>query len=269
MTGSKKIITDLIKDSAKKITLTDLVKIVALKEDLSPSKVKKLIRSLVEEGVIEYVNELGHTFPVISFNLSVRLSNSIVVHPPDVNPKKENESDLHIKIEKSTSFGRGDHPTTRLSLKAMEEGFSRGLIKKGRALDIGCGTGILGIAAVLMGMEKAVGVDIDPVALFDCKKNISLNRLEDRVEVLSKWPGNKGYSLLLANLRPPTLVEYKKSFKDYLKDDATLVFSGFKPHEKSWILTELSKDFLLIDSWDQNDWSSALMVCKGNKNLNL
>lgn len=259
MTGFRDDILNLIKNSGDKLTLTDLIKKLSREKNLSGLKVKKEIRSLVDEGVLEYLNELGHTFPVLSFNREVRLSKRVVVYPPGISILNKNKEDFYIKIEKSTSFGRGNHPTTRLSLKAIEEAFSKGRIGSGSVFDVGCGTGILAMASVFMGMEKAFGVDIDPVAIFDCKKNISLNSLENKMAVSDKWPEKEEYDLLCANLRPPTLVEYKESFREYLKDDGAVVFSGFKPEEEGWLFKDMSDLFDLQRVWRENDWCSVLM----------
>lgn len=259
MNGYKDKIIEVITHSSPRLTLSDLVKSISSLEKLSPVKVRNEIRELVDKGVLEYQNELGHTFPVISFNMGVRLSGRIIAHPPDVMCKRDNPTDIFVKIEKSTSFGRGNHPTTRLSLKAIEKAFEEKKGLKGSVFDAGCGTGILAISSVLMGMDTAYALDIDPVAIYDCKKNISLNDLDNKIKVSSKWPEKEKYDLICANLRPPTLIEYKERFSQCLNDSGAIVFSGFKPEEESWLIKDLSGFFNLFRVWRENDWSSALM----------
>ncbi|PID78021.1 MAG: hypothetical protein CSB21_02720 [Deltaproteobacteria bacterium] len=257
-----KDIFSIIKNSSSKHTLNELVKICRLKYNIGVADVKKTMRELVERGDIEYINVLGNTFPVVSFSKAARLSVKIIVCPPDISPDKDNPDDIIIRLEKTTSFGRGDHPTTRLSLAGCEKFFSWREKKGGYALDMGCGTGILAMASVFMGIEKAYGVDIDPVAVFDAEKNILLNNLEEKVFVSNTWPEQIYFDLIFANLRPPTLFKFRKKFESILYESGGVVISGYKKEEEKSVLDEFSKSFGYVKSWSEKKWCSALFYGK-------
>ena len=77
------------------------------------------------------------------------------------------------------AFGTGEHETTRMCIQALEKYVSKDSI----VFDVGCGSGILSIAAALLGAKKAVGVDLDPVAVESANENLKFNKL-DNIEIL-------------------------------------------------------------------------------------
>ena len=105
------------------------------------------------------------------------------------------------------AFGTGLHPTTRLCLEALEGRADRGPL--GRALDVGCGSGILSIAAVKLGATRALGVDIDPIAIEATLANARHNRVGKRsAPGRARVPSGEGpFDLVLANLIAGLLVE--------------------------------------------------------------
>ena len=107
------------------------------------------------------------------------------------------------------AFGTGLHPTTRLCLAGIEAWADRGLLDRGaaarggsRVLDVGCGSGILAIAAGLFGAEELVGLDTDPIAIEATLANARRNRLGRRVVARqgSLPSGEPPFDLVLANL---------------------------------------------------------------------
>jgi ribosomal protein L11 methyltransferase len=124
------------------------------------------------------------------------------------------------------AFGTGLHPTTRLCLEALEARADRGPL--GRALDVGCGSGILSIAAVKLGATRAVGVDIDPIAIEATLANARHNRVGKRVRAREgSVPSDDGpFELVLANLIAGLLVELAANLADELVPGGTLIASG-------------------------------------------
>lgn len=85
-----------------------------------------------------------------------------------------------LNLDPGLAFGTGTHETTRLCLTALERYIKQG----GHVLDVGCGSGILAVASLLLGAGRAVGVDIDELAVKTAKENAALNQVEDRFEAI-------------------------------------------------------------------------------------
>ncbi len=137
-----------------------------------------------------------------------------------------------LEIDPASSFGTGQHHTTRLCLEMVEECVRQGQ----RVLDMGCGSGILSIAALLLGAEHATGVDIDEnsvhIAQENCSKNgMGADRFDARCgdvlsdEALLKSLGN-GYDVILANIVADVLRAMAPLFAGLLRPGGTLVVSG-------------------------------------------
>lgn len=107
-----------------------------------------------------------------------RIGDRIVVKPiwEEYEPK---ENDLVLELDPGMAFGTGEHETTRMCIQALEK-----LIEKDSIVfDVGCGSGILAIAAAKLGAKKAIGVDLDPVAVESAIENVKFNNL-DNIEIL-------------------------------------------------------------------------------------
>ena len=136
------------------------------------------------------------------------------------------DDEVVIDLDPGMAFGTGLHPTTRLCLEALEARADRGPL--GRALDVGCGSGILSIAAVKLGATRAVGVDIDPIAIEATVANARHNRVGKRVRAREGTiPSGEGpFDLVLANLIAGLLVELAANLAAELVPGGTLIASG-------------------------------------------
>jgi len=137
--------------------------------------------------------------------------------------------DILIEIDPGMAFGTGQHPSTRMCLQAMED-----LILQDRAahsrrvLDVGTGTGILGIAAAKLGAGKVLCVDIDKQAVAIAAENVRMNGVEDRVDVRYRDAASlaETFDMIVANLTAKMLVKLRPRFIDLLGRDGFLVISG-------------------------------------------
>lgn len=143
-----------------------------------------------------------------------------------------------LHIEPGATFGMGDHPTTVLSLRAV-----RRLVRAGNTvLDVGCGSGVLAIAACVFGAERAVGVDIAPAAVPVTEANAVANAVGDRVTVsttdLADVEGE--FDLVLANILAPTLVALAPDLRRVVRPGGRLVISGILDGHYQHVLDALA-----------------------------
>jgi len=129
-----------------------------------------------------------------------------------------------VRILPSGAFGTGAHETTAMVLESLE-----GLVKPGcRVLDVGCGSGILAIAAILLGAEHARGVDVDPEAVTAALENGERNGVsaKTRFDATALEDIDSKYDLVLANLSAPVLCDLKEALAARVADGGHLVWSG-------------------------------------------
>jgi ribosomal protein L11 methyltransferase len=160
-----------------------------------------------------------------------------------------------IDLDPGMAFGTGLHPTTRLCLQALEERSERGPL--GRALDVGCGSGILAIAAVKLGATRVLGVDIDPIAIEATEANARHNRVNKRIRAREgSVPTDEGpFDLVLANLIAGILVELATPLAGELVPGGTLIASGIFIDREPDVRAALEGAGLrIVQRWHESDW---------------
>jgi ribosomal protein L11 methyltransferase len=137
---------------------------------------------------------------------------------------------IPLIVEPKSAFGTGHHPSTTLCLEAVSRLHASGALGPGRRfLDLGTGTGILGMACAKLGLS-GLCLDIDPLAVSNAEENRVLNRLEDALEIRSgsvRDADGGPFDLILANILAPPLQEMARPVINLLKPDGCLVLSGF------------------------------------------
>lgn len=130
-----------------------------------------------------------------------------------------------LQIDPGAAFGTGTHATTSLCLSILEN-----TVKEGqRVLDIGCGSGILAVASVLLGAHSAVGVDIDAQSVKTAKENAEINGVASKTEffigdLADKVSGK--YEIVCANIVADIIIRLFDSVADFMTDDGILIISG-------------------------------------------
>jgi ribosomal protein L11 methyltransferase len=160
-------------------------------------------------------------FPVL------RIGRRLVIRPTWRRHRRR-PGDVVLALDPGMAFGTGLHPTTRLCLAAIEALADRAGIDGARVLDVGCGSGILAIAAVRLGAATAVGVDTDPIAIEATDANARRNRLARRIRarVGSLPSGERPFDVVLANLIAGVLVPLSPDLHDEVRPGGTVVASG-------------------------------------------
>ena len=137
------------------------------------------------------------------------------------------ELPLGVRITPHCAFGAGHHETTSMMITALVEAQEQGWFAQKRdILDMGCGTGVLGIMAKKCGASKVVAVDIDDKSVANTQENAQANDVELEVS-LGSTPPNGKYDLILANIHRNILIEHMPSYAKNLKANGELWLSGF------------------------------------------
>jgi len=248
----KQKVAETVFESARHLTQQDIEKELAKSYFYPKKQIKQAIKALIAEQILAYTYKYGHNFLEKSFNRPVRISKRVVLKPPGIQYSGMPD-DVVIEVQQGASFGLGDHPTTRLAVKGIEhilytERFLAGK-KDTVALDIGTGSGVLAMAAVLFGVDKAIGIDVDQVARKEAKENIKINGLDDRIQVNDRPLDSIGgrFSLITANLRYPTLARLYSRLNHITEDQATVVISGLKTSEMSDIKKLYTQKFFKLE----------------------
>lgn len=184
-----------------------------------------------------------------------------VVVRPSWEPYESADGEIVLTIDPGQAFGTGSHETTRLCLQFLEDVFDLG-IPIGRALDIGTGTGILGIAAALMGADCVLGIDTDPKAAEVAEENARINGVGGRFSAtflpLSAAGGT--YDLVVANILAEILIDMKTEIAARCTSEAMLVLSGILDEKAGWVEDEYREEgFRPVGRKTDGQWSALLM----------
>ena len=160
-------------------------------------------------------------FPVL------RVGRRLVIRPTWRRHRRAPD-DVVLALDPGMAFGTGLHPTTRLCLAALEPLDADGRLAGARVLDVGCGSGILAIAAVRLGAASALGLDTDPIAIEATDANARRNALRRRIRarVGSLPSGDAPFDGVLANLIAGVLVPLATDLADELRPGGWLLASG-------------------------------------------
>ena len=153
-----------------------------------------------------------------------------------------------IQMDPGLAFGTGTHETTRLCLEYLD-----GLDVKGwSVLDYGCGSGVLGIGAVLKGAESVLAIDNDPQALTATQENAERNEVSMEVSM----PGSplEPSNLVFANILAGPLVELASQLLNATKSGGLLVLSGIMSSQKEWLVGVYEAEANLVDEAELNGW---------------
>ncbi|MDY6791428.1 MAG: 50S ribosomal protein L11 methyltransferase [Thermodesulfobacteriota bacterium] len=260
----RKTILEVVSHSPIKLTPLKLEKTAVKKFALGKKQVKSVIKDLIARGELTYTNQYGCTFVEKSFHRPVRISNHVIIKPPEIS-FAANSGDVVINLSQGASFGAGQHPTTRLAVKGIDYALKKqGYFKKNKntcLLDVGTGSGILAIAAVRMGIKKGTGIDLDPCAISEARENIKINGLEHRIDIcdLAVEKIGRVFSMVTANLRYPTLKRLLPHLYDIIHKKGILVLSGIKTDELANLL-DIYREKAFLCRWKEVEQAWAGVV---------
>ena len=178
-----------------------------------------------------------------------------IVIKPQWEEYETKENQLVIEIDPGMAFGTGSHETTSMCLLELEKYIQ----PENTLLDIGTGSGILSIAAALLGARKAVGVDLDPVAVEVARQNVMLNRVSDQAEIIhgdlvSTISGQ--YDIVVANIiAEAILLLLDSGVRQFVRESGLFICSGIIEDKEQMIVSKLEeRGFEIKDIIRKGEW---------------
>ena len=199
----------------------------------------------------------------------VHITEKIVVRP-SWEEYRAAAGELVIDLDPGMAFGTGDHPTSRLCIELMEEYMKAGFagnpgqgeesssLNGPAVLDIGAGSGILSLAAALLGAQEVLGIEIDPVAIPVAMENIKRNGQEEKITII-KGDLNEGVDfvadIVVANLMADLVIRLAPLVRPNLKENGVFISSGILIEKEDEIVKSLLDAGFIIDKiMEEGEW---------------
>lgn len=203
---------------------------VYVKQERAAAECLEFIGGRLEAEGIEYeasvlgINEEDWANNWKKYYHAQRIGRRLVV-VPSWEEFEHGEEDVVMRLDPGMAFGTGTHDTTRLCLELLEDCVGPDT----RVLDVGTGSGILSVGAVLMGAPSALGVDIDPVAVKAARENAVLNGVSDKTEFVRGDLTDKvhgAFEIVTANIVADVIIRLLSTVKSYFVKGGVLIVSG-------------------------------------------
>jgi ribosomal protein L11 methyltransferase len=177
---------------------------------------------------------------------------------------------IPIKIDPGMAFGTGTHPTTQLCLELMEQVFTSSTVPlPSSVIDVGCGSGILSIAAIKLGASAALGVDIDAGSVENARDNANANGVGEELILAvgsvaeikrGQFPYKKA-PLVLANILAPVIVRlFADGLAGLIEEDGAIILSGILQEQEERVIEAAQAQGLALNERRQmGDWVALTM----------
>ena len=190
----------------------------------------------------------------------------ILIKPTWEEIPEEHKDKLLVEIDPGTAFGTGSHETTQLCIRQLQK-----YLKPGdRVLDVGTGSGILGITAIKLGAGSAFGTDLDENAVEAAKENVAVNHIPAEQfpiitgniiddEAVQREAGLSCYDIVVANILAPVIILLSGEVARHMKKGAVMITSGIINTKEAEVKKafEENPDFEIVEIARQNDWVSV------------
>lgn len=241
-------------------------------ENCNPEKVMLQVQDIFQE--IKEFCEIGKGTVTLSetedkdwinnwktFFKPFRAAENIVIKPTWEEYEKENEEDILIEIDPGIAFGTGSHETTKLCIQALDK-----YVREGDSvLDVGCGSGILSIAALKLGAGHATAIDIDEVAVKVAAENMAVNKISPTQYDLydgdlitnsyMKVRAGLGHDIVVANILADVIIPLTDIVRPHLKKGGLYITSGIINTKEEEVRKALEKNgFEIVAIEHMKEW---------------
>lgn len=184
----------------------------------------------------------------------IKISDAMTIVPTWKKSSQQTSSEVVIELDPGLAFGTGSHPSTILSLRALEKYVTQEQV----VIDVGSGSGILSIAALLLGAKEVVAIDNDKQAVKSTLQNARLNHVDDSLTVIEgdllqnlQLEAN----LIVANILAEVIIKFAKDAYNRLTDRGYFITSGIIKRKQQLVINTLEKAlFTIIEIIDLDNW---------------
>ncbi len=261
-----------LETEAPKIAHIDLIDEELLKKDKSTSIIHIYIEPDINPS--EAVSFLTERFGAVGIEHKIEVSSAReedwatawkkYYHPTKVGKKlvvcptweeySPNDGEVVMKLDPGMAFGTGTHDTTRLCMQLLEEHVNSDT----ELLDIGTGSGILSVAAALLGAHSCIGCDIDPLAVRTAGENAELNNVSNTTEFVCGDLAEKidgTFDTICANIVADVIIRLSPDIPALLKEDGVFIASGIIEERADDVIAALDEiGFVCTDRRDSGGW---------------
>lgn len=188
----------------------------------------------------------------------VKISSKFTIVPTWEEYEPVSSDELIIELDPGMAFGTGTHPTTVMSIQALEQ-----TVKKGDIVyDVGTGSGVLSIASALLGAKHILALDLDDVAVESAKSNIELNNVQDQIIVKQNNLLNsitEPADVIVANILAEIIVRFTDDAYRLVKDGGYFITSGIINQKRQEVEDKiLSSGFTIVETLKMEDWVTII-----------
>ncbi|NLK98557.1 MAG: 50S ribosomal protein L11 methyltransferase [Epulopiscium sp.] len=184
----------------------------------------------------------------------LKIGKNILIKPSWEEYTPRDDDEVIIEMDPGMAFGTGTHETTSMCLELIEKYIAKGDV----VFDIGCGSGILGIASAKLGASSVIGVDLDANAVKVAKNNVNSNNVQ---HIMKLYEGNlldvidQKADIVVANIIADVIIELSQSVLEFLKTNGLFIASGIIRERLQDVKEAMDKNGLdIIDLYEKGSW---------------
>ncbi|KGX88925.1 50S ribosomal protein L11 methyltransferase [Pontibacillus litoralis] len=228
------------------------------------------IKSAINQLLV-YEIDLGHNNITISelneedwatswkkYYKPVKISEKFTIIPTWEEYERVSSDEIIMELDPGMAFGTGTHPTTVLSIQAIEQYVQKDDV----IIDVGTGSGVLSIAAILLGAKQSHAYDLDDIAVKSATNNAKLNKVDN--QILAKQNNLLDYvdfqaDMIVANILAEVIVRFTDQAYDCVKDGGYFITSGIIQNKRQEVKDELVKSgFEIVEINQMDDWTCII-----------